>query len=400
MDKVLVAAHDPEMLESLVKGLELYTNQFEIVTAENGSDAIDILSKEKISLVVTDLLLSGIGGLQLVALMTRTYSNIPCIVMREASENPNFGDALLQKGVLQSIEKPVDFKTLASAIIEGLDLLDEGSTLQGIPAAGFFSLIQMQQETCLLQVKSSINDKGLVYFSSGILFDASCKRKKSEEAILEILSWDRVEISFLPLPKSIIQQKINSDLATLSAEAKRRKLEPEKAEDSSSKSVSQVQNEIYEDQLEAEVFIQGHSVSLDIEEEIFVEISPGKKEAVRDKLEEITGIAGFIAVGVYSIGGELLESITESSLELARVADYVFEILRNARKALGALRFADVDILDIATSNGEHFLLKGYMQGDLNFLVMIVSAHNVQIELFKEWLDDAVISLSEDLKPC
>ncbi len=401
MDKVLIVDHDPEMLECLKEGLKRYTNQFEIVSTADGSNAIDILRKEKISLVVTDLLLPRIGGLQVLAYMTRNYPHIPCIVMIEPSGNSKIRANLLQKDTLRSIEKPVSYKILASAIIEGLDLLDEGSTNRGIPAFSFFSLIQLKQETCLLQIKSPTNARSFVYFENGILFDASSNQgRESEEAVLELLGWENTEFSFLSLPKGKIQRKIDADLISLLEEANRRKLEPEKADTKVKFSETQKQMEFSDDQIETEVFIQGHPISVDVEEEVFVEISPGKNEIVKNKLCEITDITGFIAASIFSIGGELLESVTDRPMKTERVADFVFEIFKNTRKTFGSLHLGEADILDISTDKGEHVLIKGYMKRNLNFLIMIICDHNAQIDFFRQWLDVAVVNLSEDLKPC
>jgi CheY-like chemotaxis protein len=391
MDKVLIVNHDPEMQESLQEGLQRYTNQFEIVSTTDGSEAIDILGKEKISLVVIDLLLPGIGGLQIIAYMSRNYSNIPCIVMIEPSVNPDIRNYLLSKNILRAIDKPVNYKILASAIIESLDLLDEGSTNQGISVFSFFSLIQLKAETCLIQIKFPTNIRTYVYFEKGILFDASSNTgKESEAAILDILERENAEFSFLSLPKGEIQQKIYPDLITLLEETNQRKLEPITADD----------EESLPEKRETEVFIQGHPVSVDIEEDIFVEISPGKNTSVKDKLGEITEITGFIAAGIFSVGGDLLEGITNKPLKLERIVDYIFGILKNTRKIFRVLQLGEIDILDISTATGAHLLIKGYMKGDLNFLVMILCDQHAQLDFFRQWLEVAVVNLSEDLKPC
>jgi hypothetical protein len=148
------------------------------------------------------------------------------------------------------------------------------------------------------------------------------------------------------------------------------------------------------------VFIQGHPVSVDIEEDIFVEISPGKNTSVKDKLGEITEITGFIAAGIFSVGGDLLEGITNKPLKLERIVDYIFGILKNTRKIFRVLQLGEIDILDISTATGAHLLIKGYMKGDLNFLVMILCDQHAQLDFFRQWLEVAVVNLSEDLKPC
>ncbi|MFH2218378.1 MAG: response regulator [Pseudomonadota bacterium] len=124
MDKVLIVDDDPEFLSHLTEGLQKYAGQFEVVTASDGEEAVEVLKSVRISVLVTDLAMPKMDGQALLAYMEKNRPQIPCIVMtepgsREVKDEPG-------RDVLQYIEKPFDFKQLFPVIIEGLDRLDEG----------------------------------------------------------------------------------------------------------------------------------------------------------------------------------------------------------------------------------------------------------------------------------
>lgn len=124
MDKILIVDDDAEFLEYLKEGLQRYAGQFEVVTASNGEEAVDILKKIRISVLVTDLDMPGMDGRALLAYMEKNRPQIPCVAMTDP-ESPEIKDEA-SASVLKYIEKPFDFNQLFPVIIEGLDCLDEG----------------------------------------------------------------------------------------------------------------------------------------------------------------------------------------------------------------------------------------------------------------------------------
>ncbi|MFC1830061.1 response regulator [Thermodesulfobacteriota bacterium] len=123
MDKVLIVDDDLKFLNSLKAGLQKYS-QFEILTAAHGLEALDVLKKTRISVLVTDLEMPEMDGRALLDYMKKNRPQIPCIVMtdKESPESENEAD----RDILQYIEKPFDFNQLFAVILEGLDRLDEG----------------------------------------------------------------------------------------------------------------------------------------------------------------------------------------------------------------------------------------------------------------------------------
>ena len=85
MDKVLIAEDNPDLLKTLKMGLEKYSDKFETIAARDGAEAIAVLKKIDISLLVTDIQMPRIDGLSLLAFVKKKYPGIPCIVISSTS---------------------------------------------------------------------------------------------------------------------------------------------------------------------------------------------------------------------------------------------------------------------------------------------------------------------------
>jgi len=125
VDKVLIVVVDQKFLNILNEGLQKYIGQFEVVTASDGEAALEVLKKNRISVLVTDLVIPGGDGLELLGHMRKSLLHVPCIVMTE-SECSEINNEINRDGIFRFIEKPFDINELAALIFEGLDRLDEG----------------------------------------------------------------------------------------------------------------------------------------------------------------------------------------------------------------------------------------------------------------------------------
>ena len=80
IDRILIVDNDIKLLNSLKSGLDKFS-QFKILTAFDGMQALAILKREKVSILVTGLKMRRMDGLELLAEVTREYPNIMSIVV-------------------------------------------------------------------------------------------------------------------------------------------------------------------------------------------------------------------------------------------------------------------------------------------------------------------------------
>ena len=79
--RVLIVDDEEDMIWSLQKNLPNEGLKLIIFTASSGEEALAILEKTKIDLVVTDIRMPGISGIDLLLAIRNSYPDIGVIVM-------------------------------------------------------------------------------------------------------------------------------------------------------------------------------------------------------------------------------------------------------------------------------------------------------------------------------
>ncbi|MCP4691623.1 MAG: response regulator, partial [Desulfobacterales bacterium] len=195
MNKVLIVDDLELLLKKVEKGLAEFKENFEVLTASNGKEAMELLRKTPISLLATDTNMPDVDGLELLAFMTREFPGVPCIVMTSYGA-PEIIENLDDLEVLSIIEKPFLMQDLGRAISDGLERVRTGGPMPGVPVGDFLRLIETEQKTCLLEISLSNTKKGHYYFQNGVLFDSLCGASQGEKAALKMLGWENVKIVF------------------------------------------------------------------------------------------------------------------------------------------------------------------------------------------------------------
>ena len=226
MKKVLLVDDDEVIHELIDTTLSKYSKIFKMVHAFNIKEARTILEKRDISLIVTDLVMPGGDGFQLLSYIQEHYSDIPCIVIT-SYELPELADRLSGK-VFQIFKKPVMSQELAEANIRGMKTHQKKGDLGEFSVVGIVQLMETEGTTCRLDVHNcgdhhNINDclehhcagyRGTLFLVQGTIHDAICGQFVGEEAALKLLSMEGVQVSSCMLDKNIIRRvhKSNQNL--------------------------------------------------------------------------------------------------------------------------------------------------------------------------------------------
>ncbi len=226
LKNVLVVDDAQDVLDVIKSGLARFRNIFTILTAKNGREAIEILESQAIDLVVTDLVMPEVDGLELLAYMTIHFPLVPVIVLSNFGTQENI-QKIDKFGVYVFMDKPVSLKKLSRFIIKGLKEASKSGYVTGISIPGFLQLIESEQKTCLLCVHGKNEQIGFLYFKEGELYNALFNDKQGENAALEIISWDYAQLSFRPLPQRPLNRNINTPIVQLLLESSRNKDETE-----------------------------------------------------------------------------------------------------------------------------------------------------------------------------
>lgn len=101
---VLLVDDQQIFLAALVTQLMDRSNNFSILTAGNGEEALRILESHRVGLVVTDLKMPVMDGFDLISRIKKRYPSLPIIVL-SSFLYPELEPRLTAMGVSQWIEK-------------------------------------------------------------------------------------------------------------------------------------------------------------------------------------------------------------------------------------------------------------------------------------------------------
>ncbi|AKK83717.1 MULTISPECIES: two-component system response regulator GlrR [Klebsiella] len=115
---LLLVDDDPGLLKLL--GMRLVSEGYSVVTAESGPEALRVLTRERVDLVVSDLRMDEMDGLQLFAEIQKAQPGMPVIILTAHGSIPD-AVAATQQGVFSFLTKPVDKDALYKAIDDALE---------------------------------------------------------------------------------------------------------------------------------------------------------------------------------------------------------------------------------------------------------------------------------------
>lgn len=116
---LLLVDDDPSLLKLL--GMRLTSEGFNVTTAESGQEALRLLMREKIDLVISDLRMDEMDGMALFAEIQKHQPGMPVIILTAHGSIPD-AVAATQQGVFSFLTKPVDRDALYKAIDAALEL--------------------------------------------------------------------------------------------------------------------------------------------------------------------------------------------------------------------------------------------------------------------------------------
>lgn len=116
---LLLVDDDPSLLKLL--GMRLTSEGFNVTTAESGQEALRLLMREKIDLVISDLRMDEMDGMALFVEIQKHQPGMPVIILTAHGSIPD-AVAATQQGVFSFLTKPVDRDALYKAIDAALEL--------------------------------------------------------------------------------------------------------------------------------------------------------------------------------------------------------------------------------------------------------------------------------------
>jgi CheY-like chemotaxis protein len=200
--KVLLLDDDADLLAIYKEILGRLPSQPEVHTATSGARAIAILESEPFSLLVSDLNMPKMDGLQVLTIVRRKFPHLRTAVLSSVVDE-QFRARAYSMGIDLFLEKPSNGKEITFFLdcIESLLGREQESGFRGIQSKSLVDLIQLeclsQSSSCLKMTNGPI--EGKIWIQNGEIIDAEAADLRSEKAFYKILSWKTGNFEILPL---------------------------------------------------------------------------------------------------------------------------------------------------------------------------------------------------------
>jgi len=199
--KILILDDDNDWLTLSREMLSALPSHPEILTANNGKRALSLLESEPVRLLICDLKMPRIDGLQILAIVRRRYPELRTVVL-SALEDEEFRSRAYALGV-DLFWLKMEMQRNSKLFIECLESLlgrDDEPGFRGIQSKSLMDIIQME---CLSRSSSVLRiTRGplvaKLWIQDGELIDAEAEGARGEVAFRRILSWKSGTFENLP----------------------------------------------------------------------------------------------------------------------------------------------------------------------------------------------------------
>ena len=150
MKRVLVVDDEEDMLWMLQRNLNKGMKDVEILAAKSGEEALAILSDTPSDLVITDINMPGMNGLDLLIEINNRFPETGVIIMTAYPSNAYENEAMMS-GSLRFIEKPFDINDVRAIVKEALKV-NEGfqGTVDGVDLLDIVQFNALSRATAAL----------------------------------------------------------------------------------------------------------------------------------------------------------------------------------------------------------------------------------------------------------
>jgi CheY-like chemotaxis protein len=199
--KVLVVDDEPAVLELYRDLLSQLPSKPEIFVTASGARALAMLKAEPFRLLVCDLKMPKMDGLQVLSIVRRSFPELRTVVLTGVQDE-EFRSRAYALGVDLFWFKPDTQQNMQMFLecVESLLGRDNDTGFRGVQSKSLLDLIQMEclsQSSTMLRVTRG-SQVGRIWIQSGELIDAEMEDVTGEAAFRKILEWKSGTFENLP----------------------------------------------------------------------------------------------------------------------------------------------------------------------------------------------------------
>ncbi len=222
MDKqtVLVVDDEKKIVELLKETISKISKDYRVLAASNGKEALEIIGKEKIDLVLLDIKMPVMSGVQVLSELYNKKIWLPIIILT-AYNVTDIEVKFREFGIVDYLSKPLDLVMLKSTIEQVLKNREQKDSITGMSLAAILQVLEMEQRTGVITIR--MEDKnGRIFFREGRVVDIEAGGLSVEEALGYLLDTTKedkeISIEYLNHKRT---ERINKSLTEILLEASR-----------------------------------------------------------------------------------------------------------------------------------------------------------------------------------
>ena len=201
--RVLFVDDDPQFLELTQELMGVFSGgQWEVTTAANASAAFAALQDHAVDLVVIDVQMGVMDGIQLLSLLNRGHPNVQKVVLTGFA-NENYRAACLSNGAELFLQKPTNqegWRSLFTALNELLKYKPEEGFRGVLRRVSIPDVLQMEclaRNSSVLEISNGPM-QGSIFVEEGSIIHAQIGDRTGEEAFNHLLSLSGGHFSLKP----------------------------------------------------------------------------------------------------------------------------------------------------------------------------------------------------------
>src|SRR5438045_7921804 len=200
--KILLLDDEQDFLDLYQEMLGQHLSMLpEIRTARTGSRALSMLESDKYALLILDLHMPKMDGLQVLAIARRKYPELRVVILTGVRDE-QFRSRAYAMGVDQYWIKPETDQEMGLFMesIETLLSTESHGGFRGVQSKSLVDIIQLEclsQNSALLKISNG-SVEGKIWIQNGEVIDAEALGTTAEPAFQRILTWKTGSFEVLP----------------------------------------------------------------------------------------------------------------------------------------------------------------------------------------------------------
>jgi DNA-binding response OmpR family regulator/predicted regulator of Ras-like GTPase activity (Roadblock/LC7/MglB family) len=192
---VLLVDDEAFFLTTVVEGLHQAAPGLDVLTARDGITALEVLDRQPVEIVVTDIHMPRLDGFGLIAELINRESDVDVVVLT-AYDRPNLREH--DRLAIECLEKPLDFDQLIATLV-GIIRRRANWQLRGVSLIGLLQTLEIERGAAAIRVQDNAQVVW-IYIQDGRLVHAKSDVGIGLTVAAMALRWakPRVEVHLLP----------------------------------------------------------------------------------------------------------------------------------------------------------------------------------------------------------